>query len=187
MNLEIKMLAILSGTPFLIFFIHMILVRILHNNTSAQMVAVKSAMLGYLPTALILWHFVFYYFNSSSRIISAAAYCFIIYSALAYTYFHFFNMSETARRIRILYEVYRAGTLPCEKIKAMYKSSDIVHLRLKRLISMKRLRYSDGYYSMDDKILYSAALFITSWRKIIGFNDNIGKAAHDKRENSRRL
>lgn len=175
------MLIILSGTPLLILFIHIVLSRIL-RNASAQIVAIRSAVLGYLPASLILWRFVFSYFTSSYSAISASIYCFIVYTAFAYTYFHFFNMSETARRIRILYEVYKSGALPCGKIKTLYKSSDIVHLRLKRLVEMERLKYLDGYYSLNDRILYPAALFIKFWRKLLGFNNDADKGCLQRKK-----
>lgn len=168
MTIGIKIIVILLCTPLIILTIHAVSVRIL--NSPAQTVALKSAFSGYFFTALLLWQFVFRYFNNNFLILSASAYCFIVYTAFAYTYFHFFNMSETARRIRILYEIHHAGALPFAELEAFYKTSDIVNFRLKRLVAIKRLKYTDGFYSMSGKILYWAALFIKLWRNVLGFN-----------------
>lgn len=167
-NTEISMLIILLSSPLVVLAIHMILARIFHNQLP-QIVAVKSILLGYLPIAVLLWKFSFYEISTVLEILSSIFYCFIVYTAFAYTYFHFFNMSETARRIRILHEIYKAGSLSSKDIMDLYRTSDIIDVRLKRLAAAKQLKYIDGYYYIHKKMLYFAALFIALWRNILGF------------------
>lgn len=171
MDPERKMLIILLSSPLIIFVTHILLMR-LFSNTSPQIITIKSAFLGYLPTGLLLYKFVFCTFPFTFTLILLMFYCFIIYTSLAYTYFHFFNLSETGRRIRILYEIYKAGSLPLRDITSLYKLSDIIDIRLKRLIAMKQLKYTDGYYSLDGKILYYMALLVSLWRNILGLTKN---------------
>ena len=55
----------------------------------------------------------------------------IIYSSLAYNYFHFVNMGETARRIRIIRELYESkGGLTMEEILERYNAKDMVRKRM---------------------------------------------------------
>lgn len=168
MSNDINMLIILFASPFIVFVIHIVLARFFRNSSRLGL-ALKSATLGYIPTAFLLWSFVFYGISSEFKLATVIFYCFIIYSSFAYIYFNFFTLSETARRIHILYEVYKAGSLSEKEITDMYKLSDIIGIRLKRLVEMKQLRYENGHYSIDGKILYRAASFISLWRKALGF------------------
>lgn len=171
MNSEIRIVIILSCAPLINLLLHMILARSF-RNLSPQIVAIKSIFLGYILLFLLLWLFVFpTVIYLPSHIVTILVYCFLVYTLLSYTYFHFFNMSETARRIRILNEIYKAGSLPIQNMEVLYNTSDIVDLRLKRLIAMKQLRYEDGYYSLHGKILYIAGRVILWWRKVLGLNE----------------
>lgn len=166
MTADIKMIATLALSPLMILLVHMLLAR-LDRRSSRQVTALSAALLGYVPMAFLLRVSVFSSFDTASDLWSAA-YCFIVYSCFAYTYFHFFNMSETARRIKIIYEVYRAGRMTPSEFEAMYSTTDIVGARLKRLLETKQIKFMDGYYSVDGKLLLWAAIFIYMWRKIIG-------------------
>lgn len=168
MSNDIKMLIILFTSPFITFAIHIALIRIFRNSPPLGM-ALNSAILGYFPTVFLLWSFVFYNISSKFELVAAIFYCFIVYSSFAYIYFNFFVLSETARRIRILHEIYKAGSLSQKDIIDLYKLSDIINIRLKRLVEMKQLSCENGYYSIDGKILYWPAFFISLWRNILGF------------------
>lgn len=162
------MFKMLLCVPLIILGVHVALSRILRGH-APQAVAFRAIIYGYVPAGLLFWLVVFRQFPVGKGMFVALFFCFAVYSSLAYTYFHFFNMSETARRIRILYEVYRAGSLPLTSIGELYKTADIIGLRLKRLVETNKLRYESGHYILNDKILYCTALFITQWRKLIGF------------------
>src|SRR3990167_6930334 len=83
-------------------------------------------------------------------------------------YFHVFNMSETARRIRILYEIYTAKQLKASEIASLYNAHDMLHSRLERLLSMKQVKLSDDKYLLDRRSLYYAARIIAWWGNILG-------------------
>lgn len=69
----------------------------------------------------------------------------IIYSSLGYCYFHFINLGETARRIRILRELYDSnGGLSLEEILKRYNAKKMVELRLQRLLSNGQVILKDG-------------------------------------------
>lgn len=174
METGVKMVAILLVSPLIVLSTHIGMARIF-CNLSNQVVAFKSVLFGYLPTALLLWFFVFRDISSVSALMTTVLYCFVVYSSLAYTYFHFFNMSETARRIHILYEIYRHNSLPVKDFTALYKTTDIIDIRLKRLVEMNQLEYSSGFYEIKGKILYFASRLVLLWRRILALNENSGK------------
>ncbi|MBI4680173.1 MAG: hypothetical protein HY753_02900 [Nitrospirae bacterium] len=165
--LHIKMLIILAVSPCITVVVHMLLTRLLRAEP-AQKIAMQACVFGYFPVLLLLWHNVFLHFSTPNDVLMAVVYSFIVYAGFAYTYFHFFNMSETARRIRILYEIYKAAALSTHQILELYNTSAIITLRLKRLTETGQLSYIDGCYSIRGKTLYCAAAIVAFWRRMLG-------------------
>jgi hypothetical protein len=167
----LKILLILVVAPLQIFIIHMAASRCL-RQIPPQLMVVGCALIGQIPIGLILWFFVFLrYPMSLIEVVITSFYAFIVYNALAYTYFHLFNMSETARRIKILYEINRAGSLSKEAIPRNYGISEMLSVRLKRLIAMKQLRCKGNRYVLAGRILYFAAWIVLFWSRLLGFRD----------------
>lgn len=66
-----------------------------------------------------------------------------------YAYFHFFNMSETARRIHILSLLFEASDLGDAKAKKeldAYDANKMILVRIERMIQMGALEIKDGKY-----------------------------------------
>jgi len=105
------------------------------------------------------------------RVAPVLAYCLIVVSLIGYTYFHFFNMSETARRIRILYEIHSAGSLAPRQLEQLYRYTDITGARLKRLLALKQVKKEGDMYMLDGKLLFFVAVLVWRWRKIIALDD----------------
>lgn len=165
-----KILLILATTPLQIFIIHLIASRCL-RQFQPQIMAVGCAIFGQLPMGSILWFFVFLHYPMSlMEVIVVGLYAFVVYYALAYTYLHLFNMSETARRIKILYEIDRAGSLSKEGISLNYGASEMLSVRLKRLVGMKQLGCKGDKYVLTGKLLYLAAWLVMTWGRILGFH-----------------
>ena len=98
-------------------------------------------------------------------------YCLIVYNTVMYSYFHLFNMSETARRIRILLNVLEHGMLRQEEIGAFYSPRDMVMVRLERLVLMGWLqRNSAGRYLIGSEWALHLAQGFRLMRKIMGFS-----------------
>lgn len=72
----------------------------------------------------------------------------LLYGLLSYCYFHFVNLSVTARRIRILRDLARAGAdgLSRDELIAHYGPADIVGIRLGRLLGSGQIVQRDGRY-----------------------------------------
>jgi hypothetical protein len=140
----------------------------LYRKRPVQQVAIFAIVLAFLCTTAILAVFVWQNLRLFNDVIASVAYSMIVYWGFATFYFHLFNTSETARRIKLLYEIDKAGSLSETKITDMYSTNDIVRLRLKRLVDTNQLRLRDGNYSIDNRLLYFAALIVAFWQRVLG-------------------
>lgn len=169
--MTIKILLILASTPIQILFIHIVASRCL-RQIPPQFMAFGCSIFGLVPMGFALFFFVFLrYPMTFAELFVTGLYAFIIYHALAYTYFHSFNMGETARRIKILYEINHAGILSKEALSINYGASEILSVRLKRLVDMKQLGRNGYYYVLTGRLLYFAALIVLAWSRLLGFRD----------------
>lgn len=92
----------------------------------------------------------------------------VIYSSLGYCYFHFINLGETARRIRILRELYDSnGGLTLEEILKRYNAKRMVELRLQRLLSNGQVILKDGILFTGKPVLLLISKIILLMKFII--------------------
>ena len=69
----------------------------------------------------------------------------LTYLALAFGYFNFVNLTVASLRIRLLEEIREAGgAMPAATLKAAYNSSEVVAVRLQRLVEGGHLVEKDG-------------------------------------------
>jgi len=98
------------------------------------------------------------------------AFAFLVFNGIAYAYFHFFNMSETARRIRILLQIRRAGPsgLRIRELERQYSQKDMIEARLDRLVRMNQLSLApDGRYRVAGNTLLWAGRIMGLWRRLV--------------------
>jgi hypothetical protein len=170
MVLEAVLFAALS--PFFVVAIQAVLFRV-KLGKSPQSVTILAMLLGYLP-ALLVASLLF----GSQWGFTSALYAFLLYSFVAYTYFHVFNMSETSRRIRMLQAIDRRGVDTVEKLHAIYNDDEMTRVRLDRLVALGQIELKDGVYfargkmfSRTGKLLYGVSLVLgTPWKSIERFN-----------------
>ncbi|MEK8015731.1 MAG: hypothetical protein VSS75_002605 [Candidatus Parabeggiatoa sp.] len=80
-------------------------------------------------------------------------YALIVYNCVLYAYFHLFNMSETARRIRILLQLRELGSLTKEQLRDLYSPQNMVETRLNRLQKMGVIcRDQQGGYQTNNRV-----------------------------------
>lgn len=86
----------------------------------------------------------------------------ITYSALGYGYFHFINLGETARRIRILRELYDSKEgFSMEEIINRYNAEEIVDRRIDRLVNNGQIIFRNGkFYIGRPSMLYIARIIV---------------------------
>lgn len=88
----------------------------------------------------------------------------LAYLALIYAYvFGFFNVGESARRVRLLIELHEAGErgLTQEECLRAYNAEMIVDARLRRLLAGGQIQQRNGRYFIGHRLmLYVAKLFV---------------------------
>lgn len=93
---------------------------------------------------------------------------FIAYSSLGYCYFHFVNLGETARRIRIIRELYasRSG-LSMREITGRYGAGEIIARRMSRLLKNGQIVLKDGAYRIGRKDMLIVSRIIFAMKMIL--------------------
>jgi hypothetical protein len=92
----------------------------------------------------------------------------ITYAALGYGYFHFVNLGETARRVRIMRELYDSRTgLSMKEILERYNARTIVDLRLARLTANGQVICRDGRYYIGKRTVLFMAKIIVALKLIV--------------------
>ncbi|MFH1359727.1 MAG: hypothetical protein ABIJ41_01660 [Candidatus Omnitrophota bacterium] len=90
-----------------------------------------------------------------------------IYCLWANVYFHFVNMGETARRIRILRELYEAsGGLTLDELLERYNAKGIIEKRIERLVHNDQIIFKEGKYYIKNRLLWLVAKMIISMKFI---------------------
>ena len=102
--------------------------------------------------------------------LASAAINVMTYGALSFGYFHFINLGETARRIRIIREITAAGRpLTREEILDSYNAEAIVGVRINRLLSTGQISFREGrYYLANPTILYMARIIVLMKLLVLG-------------------
>ena len=95
----------------------------------------------------------------------------ITYGALSYCYFHFINLGETARRIRILREI--NDTMPQGlsegELLLKYNTKTILAARFNRLLNNSQVISRGGrYYLKKSAVLYMALILLFFKRLLLG-------------------
>ena len=87
----------------------------------------------------------------------------IVYALLSYCYFHFLNLGETARRIRILRELAEASAgLTTEELLMRYNAREILERRISRLTKSGQIVLKNGRYYIKGHVVLLMA-------RIMGF------------------
>ena len=143
------------------FLVHLALTRLgkfFTEPTLRQKGAVLSGPLGLIPLLLLFCLLIPGRAGTGTSLAWTALFVFGSYACFSYVYFHLFNMSETARRIRILVQGREGGTLPDGETSAQYTPDAMIALRLNRLVSLRELRIRDGRYLLGKRGLLGLLL-----------------------------
>lgn len=101
----------------------------------------------------------------------------ITYSLFGYCYFHFINLGETARRIRILRELYESREgLSMKEILEKYSAEEIIEKRISRLIHHGQIVLKDGrYYIGNPSMLFIAKIIYAVKFVVFGKGNEWGR------------
>lgn len=116
--------------------------------------------------ALLVPVLLVFYAGLNDFSLQECVYLAIVSLGFSYSYFHLFNMSETARRIRMLRWIYlNGGAVAIKSIEAEYSVEHIVKIRIQRLMDTGVLtRTKDGSIKISRGTLYYATQVIRFWR-----------------------
>ena len=126
----------------------------------------KSVILGFLVGLAIVFTIEIVHNLTSnstiSEVIGVLALNTITYGALGYCYFHFVNLGETARRVRIVRELLESENgLSMSGILQHYNASEIISVRLQRLLKNKQITLrNDRYFITKSMLLYITKIII---------------------------
>lgn len=168
---NLSFLALILIGLFLPFLVHLLIVRALglfKEKALRQKGAIVSIPLGVVPLLLlfILWN-ILGGRTLETNIIWPAIFLFGVYLLFAYVYFHLFNMSETARRIRILAQSSPHGRIEKDELEEHYSGRQMLTIRLERLVSLKELRLTEGRYTIRRGWLLFPATVVFTFRRIL--------------------
>jgi hypothetical protein len=105
------------------------------------------------------------YFSGLTARLPADILC---YGAFGYCYFHFINLGETARRIRLVRELYESPDgLSETEILHRYNSREILSARMARLLGSGQLLLRDGRYFTGKPAVLLMAKTITFLKLLI--------------------
>ena len=92
---------------------------------------------------------------------------YLIYAALGYCYFHFINLCLTARRIRLVRDLYKSvNGLSISEILEEYNAKKMVAIRLQRLLDSGQIIFLDGKYYIGKPIILFAANCMIALKQI---------------------
>ncbi len=134
----------------------------------------KSIIVGFVSGGIAVLGVECYLFSAASMptrdVVALLTGNFLIYAALGYCYFHFINLGETARRIRIVRELYdsREG-LSLDEMLDLYNAKHIVDMRISRLVHNGQIVEKDGrYYIGSPVMLFISKGMVLLKRAVLG-------------------
>jgi di/tricarboxylate transporter len=151
-----NLIPIIFFTILGVFFTHLLGYRFFseYAQKSPQVFLFKLSLIWFLILLVFLGKAL--QDSNFGTVLSAFFYCMIVYLCLVYTYFHFFNMSETARRIRILIHLLRQN-LSSEQLNKLYGPKQMIQVRLSRLCEMGWLKLTPDGLVINNKLALKVA------------------------------
>lgn len=156
--------------PLLGFGIN-VFIQILSCRYLKRISLLKSEYLGFVIGLVAMVFLQFYtYYQPRIDFMAVAVLNFIIYACLGYLYFTFLNLGETARRIRILRELYEAADdLSLRELLCSYNAREIVERRINRLTNNGQILYNqEKFYIGKPLVLWMAKAIVMMKLIVLG-------------------
>jgi hypothetical protein len=86
----------------------------------------------------------------------------LIFCGLSYCYFHFINLCTTARRIRLVRDLFASPSgLTLDQILENYNAQDMLSKRIQRLLNSGQIVEQNGrYFASKHLVLFAAWLMV---------------------------
>lgn len=156
---------LLAAFPPALLLIHAVLARLLRGRLSNQMAALAA---GGAAVPLVVAADALAQRAAGAADLTRTLYIALCGGCAAYSYFHFFNMTETSRRIKLLRMTSGIGR---ESPPADYDLDDILTVRLGRLAGMKQIRREGDRYVLAGRALYAAYAALEQLKRLLALPD----------------
>ena len=151
--------------PGALIFCHVVCCRFLKTGGSPQIFLIRLQALMNVP---LVWGVVMRT-RQAHEIFWALVFSLVVFNGFGYSYFQWFNMSETARRIRMLFLI-RDGRATAADLEAAYSSARMADERIRRLLEMRQIvRGADWRYRVSGPFFVNVAKGVGLWRSLFGF------------------
>ena len=145
-----------------------VIVHILICNVAGGNVLIRSLGISYVFGAALLlameYGVILNYDFDGWRLIANV----LIYTALVYTYFHFNNMLRTARRVRLVIELYHSeGGLTHAELAKRYPVDEILNNRIRRLSASGQIREESDRIYINGYLLVVVAMIINAIKNVL--------------------
>jgi hypothetical protein len=165
-------LAALFFSPAFIFVTHVLVTRLI----TAMRLTVQPLLTGVLAVVISLawlapvtWAIFLKNISLVPDLWVAVLYGILTYGGLAFCYFQVFAMTETARRLHILHELYTKKGMTLSQLEAEYGASQMLETRLHRMVEIGQLNYHGAYYTLRSGLLLGVGRVMSFWAKVLGF------------------
>jgi|GEM_PF-1079616 len=183
MNIVYKIIMLLALSQVFLVFAHVAVERIISKKkkgSSSMIRAMKCSLFGNIPVLLAALLLMAREGPGMGFSAVTLIYVFLVYNALAYSYCHVFNMGDTARRIRILHELDRAGgCLERDELDKRYGIRNMLDARLERLVSMRQITEHGGRFVISSSLLYRAGLIVLRWGFFLNYKGPLRRSLKD--------
>ena len=172
-EVSVMLLGYVLATPVALFAAHVLLSRYggrLLRLFSPQVLLLRLVLAFNLVVLAGTWLIARHEARDAAQTMYMLAFACLVFNGIAYAYFHFFNMSETARRIRMLLQIGQAGPagLSVQELEHLYSQNDMIEARLDRLVRMNQLSLTpDGRYRVAGNTLLWAGRIMGLWRRLV--------------------
>ena len=173
MDAQFCCIIMLACSPLLAFILHILAarsLRYLNPNTPPLLVAAFAILVGCIIMGILVWQSYLRFVTTATERFWGAGYGILVYSDLSFSYFIFFAMTESARRIRILQELYLRGKMTLGELRVTYVTTEMVSVRLERMVALKQLRRLGDRYLLEGPLLYCVGRIMFFWSKLLGFS-----------------
>ena len=172
MNIRLLFLIIfLLLSPFFLLILHSLVIRISltrGNEISRQKILLYCTIFLNFPVLFISLIIL----GDGYKNIFDYIYVLLTFNSFAYIYFHFFNMSETSRRIKILVGIRKGKIKSIQDIQRYYNDSKSLSMRLERLEKMSQIEsVNNNSYKLKGKLLYAVSYIVLFFRVLLGFSN----------------
>ena len=167
-------LILLVSSPVIIFLIHMAVGRIyfvLKPNSSPLIGVIWASGIGFAIIGFVVWRTFLPAIQDDRETFWLCVYGTIVFSGFAVSYFILFAMTEAARRIRIMCDLYRHGAVTLDDLENFYGAKGMLSARLERMVALGQLKQRETRYYASGQLLYLIGKIIRFWSRLLKFED----------------